>query len=90
MASQRGGSNSFIHLFKPNPRSLEAGLSCITIEPMLEVIARYPTTQPHVQPPVGEDVESRALLREAHRVVKRQGINQVAKAQPLGAVGDWR
>ena len=54
---------------------------------MLEVIARHPTTQPHVEPPVGEDVERRTLLRKTHRVVKRQGIDQVAKAQSLGAVG---
>ena len=67
---------------------LEAGLSRITIEPVLEVIARHPTTQPHVQPPVGEDVEHRALLRKTHGVMERQGIDQVAKAQPLGSVGE--
>jgi hypothetical protein len=35
---------------------LEAGLSGVAIEPMLEIISRHPTTQPHVQPSAGEDV----------------------------------
>ena len=48
---------------------LEAGLSRVAIEPMLEVVAGHPAPQPHVQPSAREDVEHRALLREAHRIV---------------------
>src|SRR4029077_2497753 len=64
---------------------LEAGLSRVAIESMLEVITRYPTTESHVQPSTSENVQGRALFREAHRVVKWQGIDQVAEAQPPGA-----
>jgi hypothetical protein len=62
---------------------LEARLRRVAIQAMLEIIPRHAATQPHVQPSAGEDVQHRAFLGEAHRIVERQDIDQVAEPQSL-------
>ena len=64
----------------------EAGLSAVAIESMLEIIPRYPSPQSDVQTSAGEDIQDRAFFGEAHRVVERQNIHQIAEAQASRAL----